>query len=56
MEENKDTLITLMEENPALFYDTSELEDLDGYENGVTQKTIQEWEAWIEEQMKKDEE
>ena len=27
-EENYDILIELMEENPMLFYDTSELEDL----------------------------
>ena len=57
-EENYDILIELMEENPMLFYDTSELEDLggDGINDGVTQKTIQEWEEWIEEQMKKGEE
>ena len=47
-----------MEENPTVFYDTSELDDLggDGINDGVTQKTIQEWEEWIEEHMKKDEE
>ncbi len=57
-EENYDVLIELMEENPMLFYDTSELEDLggDGINDGVTQKTTQEWEEWIEEQMKKCEE
>lgn len=57
-EENYDILIELMEENPMLFYDTSELEDLggDGINDGVTQKTTQEWEEWIEEQMKKCEE
>ena len=56
--ENYDVLIELMEENPMLFYDTSELEDLggDGINDGVTQKTTQEWEEWIEEQMKKCEE
>lgn len=53
-----DNLITLIEENPTVFYDTSELEDLgvDGINDGVTQKTTQEWEEWIEEQMKKCEE
>ena len=57
-EENYDILIELMEENPMLFYDTSELEDLGGdrINDGVTQKTTQEWEEWIEEQMKKCEE
>ncbi len=57
-EENYDALVALMEENPTVFYDTSELEDFvgDGINDGVTQKTIQEWEEWIEEQMKKDEE
>lgn len=57
-EENYDALVALMEENPTVFFDTSELEDLggDGINNGVTQKTIQEWEEWIEEQMKKCEE
>lgn len=57
-EENYHVLIELMEENPMLFYDTSELEDLggDGINDGVTQKTTQEWEEWIEEQMKKCEE
>lgn len=55
--ENYDALVALIEENPTLFYDISELEDLDGHENdGVTQKTIQEWEEWIEEQKKKDKE
>ena len=52
---NYDALVALIEENPTLFYDISELEDLAGHEsNGVTQKTIQEWEEWIEEQKKKD--
>ena len=57
-EESYDVLIELMEENPMMFYDTSELEDLggDGINDGVTQKTIQEWEEWIEEQMKNGEE
>ena len=57
-EENYDALVALMEDNPTVFYDTSELEDLDcdGINDGVTQKTIQEWEEWIEEQMKKEEE
>ena len=57
-EENNDAFVALMEENPTVFYDTSELEDLggDGINDGVTQKTIQEWEEWIEEQMKKGEE
>lgn len=57
-EENYDALVALMEENPTVFYDTSELEDLggDGINEGVTQKTIQEWAEWIEEQMKKGEE
>lgn len=52
-----DDLITLMEENPMIFYDTSELDDLDSPEinDGVTQKTIQEWDVWIKEHMKKDE-
>lgn len=56
--ENYDALVALMEENPTVFYDTSELEDLggDGINDGVTQKTIQEWEEWIEEQMKNGEE
>ena len=56
--ENYDALVALMEENPTVFYDTSELEDLggDGINDGVTQKTTQEWEEWIEEQMKKCEE
>lgn len=56
--ENYDALVVLMEENPTVFYDTSELEDLggDGINDGVTQKTIQEWEEWIEEQMKNGEE
>ena len=56
--ENYDALVELMEENPILFYDISELEGLGdhGVNDGVTQKTIQEWEEWIEEQMKKDEE
>ena len=56
-DESYNTLVTLMEENPMLFYDTSELVDLDGHEYyGVTQKTIQEWEEWIEEQMKENKE
>ena len=57
-EENYDALVALMEENPTVFYDTSELEDLggDGINDRVTQKTTQEWEEWIEEQMKKCEE
>jgi hypothetical protein len=57
-EENYDALVALMEENPTVFYDTSELEDLGGdrINDGVTQKTIQEWEEWIGEQMKKEEE
>ena len=57
-EENYDALVALMEENPTVFYDTSELEDIgcDGSNDGVTQKIIQEWEEWIEEQMKKEEE
>jgi hypothetical protein len=56
--ENYDVLIELMEENPMIFCDTSELEDLSshGINDGVTSKTIQEWEEWIEEQMKKGEE
>ena len=56
-EENYDALVALMEENPTVFYGTSELEDLGGdrINDGVTQKTIQEWEEWIEEQMKKGE-
>ena len=57
-EENNDAFVALMEENPTVFYDTSELEDLGGdrINDGVTQKTIQEWEEWIEEQMKAEEE
>ena len=57
-EESYDVLIELMEENPMMFYDTSEFEDLGshGINDGVTSKTIQEWEEWIEEQMKKGEE
>lgn len=57
-EENYGALVALMEENPTVFYDTSELEDLGGdrINDGVTQKTIQEWEEWIGEQMKKEEE
>lgn len=41
-----------------MFYDASEFEDLGshGINDGVTSKTIQEWEEWIEEQMKKGEE
>lgn len=39
-EDNYDALIALMEENPTVFYDTSELEDLGGNEinDGVIQK------------------
>ena len=56
--EDYDVLVALMEENPTMFYDTSELEDIGGHEtsDGVTRKTIQEWEEWIEEHMKKEEE
>lgn len=57
-EENYDILVALMEENPTVFYDTSELEDLgsQGINNGETQKTIQEWEEWLEEYMKENKE
>ena len=57
-DENYDSLINLMEDNPVLFYDTSELDDLDSNKttDGVTQKTIQDWGVWLEKQMKRDEE
>lgn len=52
--EERDMLIAMMEEHPELFYDTSELDGIDNaVENdSVTQKTIKEWEQWIEEKMK----
>ena len=46
--EGHDILIELMEEHPELFYDTSELDGLQG--NEVTQKTLNEW---IEELVEK---
>lgn len=55
--EEHDIFIAMMEEYPELFYDTSELEDSCNTEenDGVTQKTIGEWETWIEEEIKKKE-
>lgn len=52
--EGHDIFIELMEEHPELFYDTSELDGLDngGVNDGITQKTIEEWEVWLEEKMK----
>ena len=52
--EERDILIAIMEEFPELFYDTSELDGLDNAvgNDSVTQKTIMEWETWIEEKMK----
>ncbi len=49
--ESKRSIVELLEENPTLFYDASELDNLDGHgtNDEFTQKTIQEWEAWIEE-------
>lgn len=52
--EERDILIAMMEEYPELFYDTTELDGLNGGDMNdcVTQKTIKEWEQWIEEKMK----
>ena len=55
--EGHDIFIKLMEEHPELFYDTCELEDPGntGENDGVTQKTIEEWGIWIEGEMKEKE-
>lgn len=46
--EDRDILIAMMEEHPELFYDTSELDDLEDDE--VIQKPLDEW---IEDLVKK---
>ena len=53
-DENYDILVELMEDNPTLFYDTSELDDLSKKEKNdcVTQKKIIDWESWLEDYMK----
>lgn len=56
-EKKKKSFIEFMEEHPELFYDTTELDGLDNTvgNDSVTQKTIKEWETWLEEKMKKKE-
>lgn len=56
-EKKKKSFIEFMEEHPELFYDTTELDGLDNAvgNDSVTQKTIKEWETWLEEKMKKKE-